>query len=316
MRAYVNELALAEACAAADPEHTPLVALLKGRYGHAVLESALFCARGMPNTPVREGLLLRGVAHRLTKDEQRLFFAWVDKKGPFFEVDGQSAERNFVFGDDKIDVTHLGLGEAARRLFAFQKACVLSPVEDTASRFAIDPLVVQRLQDEVSNHVEVPNFRDAATLAEAVQADEPDPTNWKEVLARARERFDRLLIGDHCDTVLSGQPMVPSQGRRVSELCAVLQTLMEEMDPGGQLSATGQELRRKHFVGETAWFSDESESNQQTPARYTFPDPAGGEPLICFWHGKIRAGVFRMHFEWPPADPAGRLRVVYIGRKL
>ena len=102
----------------------------------------------------------------------------------------------------------------------------------------------------------------------------------------------------------------------MSELFAVLQALMEEMDQGGQLSATGQELRRKHFVGKTAWFSDESASNKQTPDRYTFPDPAGTGRLTCFWHGKIRADVFRMHFEWPPADPTGRLRVVYIGRKL
>ena len=96
----------------------------------------------------------------------------------------------------------------------------------------------------------------------------------------------------------------------------MLQTLMAEMDQGGQLSAKGQELWSKHFVGETAWFSNESESNRQTPERYTFPDPAGTGVLTYFWHGKIRSDALRMYFEWPPADPAGRLRIVYIGPHL
>ena len=207
MRAYVNELALAEACAAATPVQQPLIALLEERHRHAVLARALFCARAMPATPVREGLVLRDLGQRLPRDQRQLFFAWTAKQGPFIEDDRQLAELDlFVFGDDEIEVTDLALGEAARRLISSQNACVLSPVEALPSRFAADPLVVvQGLLDEAHSHVEVPNFRDSATLAEAIQADEPDPTNWAETLAQARQRFDRLLIGDHCDTTLSRQ---------------------------------------------------------------------------------------------------------------
>ena len=272
----------------------------------------------MPNTRVREGLLLRDVGQRLPRDQKHLFFAWTGKRGPFIEDDRHPAELDlFVFGEEEVEVTDLGLGEAARRLISSQAAAVLSPVEDPTSRFSVDPLVVvQGLRDDAHNNVAVPNFLDAATLAAIVQAQGPEPTTWADVLAQARQRFDRLLIGDHCDTILSGRTFVPPQGRRVNELLTVLQTLMEEMDKRGEMSAKGQLLLRKHFVGETAWFSDESASNKQTPERYTFPDPAGAGRLTCFWHGKIRTGVFRMHFEWPPANPAGQLRVAYIGRKL
>lgn len=248
-----------------------------------------------------------------------MFFAWTAKQGPFIEDDRQPAELDlFVFGKEEVDVTDLGLGEAARRLLSLQAACVYSPVEDPASRFAADPLVViQGLRDEAQGHVEVQNFRDSATLAATVQAGGPEPTNWAEALAQARQRFDRLLIGDHCDTTLSRQTFRPHQGRRVSDLFAVLQALMEEMDASGLLSAKGRELRAKHFVGEKAWFSDESERNKQAPKRYTFPDPSGsGASLTCFWHGKVWSDALRMHFEWPPADPTGRLKVVYIGPHL
>ena len=311
MRAYVNELALAEACAAASPEEKPLVALLEARHRHTALTRSLFCARAMPNTRVREGLLLRDLGQRLPRDQKQLFFAWTAKQGPFIENDRQPAELDlFVFGDEEIDVTEMGLGEAARRLLTHQAACVHSPVGNPASRFAADSLqVVHGLRDEAHDLVEVPNFKDGATLAEAVQVAGPNPRTWAEALARARQRFDRLLIGDHCDATLSKETFRPHQSRRASELFLVLQTLMEEMDAGGQLSDEGQELLNKHFVGKTAWFSSESR-------KHPFPDPAGKGRLTCSWHGKIRSDALRMYFEWPPADPAGRLRVVYIGPHL
>lgn len=315
MRAYVNELALAEACAAASPQEAPLIALLEGRHRHAALASGLFCARAMPATSVREGLSLRDIGQRLPRDQRQLFFAWTAKRGPFIDDDRQPAELDlFVFGEEEIEVTDLGLGEAARRILSFQAASTFSPVEDATSRFAEDPLVVVHgLRDEAQEQVQVPNFLDAETLADAIQLDGADPTSWTEALAQARQRFDRLLIGGHCDESLSGLTFRPHQSRRMDELFVVLQGLMEEMGQGGELSAKGQEMRSKHFFGDTAWFSDESQSNKQTPDRFTFPDPAGIGTLTCFWHGKIRSEALRMHFEWPPADPTGRLRIVYIG---
>ena len=229
--------------------------------------------------------------------------------------DRQSVELDlFVFGDDEVEVTDLGLGEAARRLLSFQAAGVLSPIENPASRFAADPLiVVQGLLDDARDHVEVPNFLDVTTLVSAVRADWPNPTNWSDALQQARGRFDRLWIGTHCDASLAKHPFNPHQSRRLSELFSVLQTLMEEMGESGKLSAKGQELHQQHFVGETAWFSDESEGHKQDPGRYTYPDPSGHGRLTCFWHGKIRSDYFRMHFEWPPANPRGQIRVVYVG---
>ena len=317
MRAYLNELALAEACAAASPEEAPLLELLKGRRRHGnALTSILFCASAMPNTRVREGLLLRDIGRRLPRDERNLFWAWTGKQGPFIETDRQPADFDlFVFGEDDLEVTCLGLGEAARRILSLQQASVLSPVGHSASRFAADPLVVvQGLHDEIHDHILVPNFLDVDTLAKAVHDHGPDPTNWTEALSQARRQFDRLLIGDYCDTSLSSETFRPHQSRRMSQLFTVLQTLMEEMGPDGELSAKGQELRSMHFFGEKAWFSGEGERNRQDPERYTFPDPAGAGKIICFWHGKIRSDFLRMHFEWPPADPGGRLRVAYIGR--
>lgn len=316
MRAYVNELALAEACAAAEPEYIPLEALLAARYRHQVLADALFCARGLLGTRVRPNLCLRDLGDKLPHDKRRLFFQWTATKGPFIDDDRQAIDQDlFLFGDD--EVTDLGLGEAARRILSSFSAAALSPVHCSTSRFAPDPLVVVHgLPDEPLAEVPVPNYLEPDALAEAIQADRPEPKNWPELLSEARQRFDRLCIGDHCDQILSRQPYRPPQARRILELLDVLQRLMEEMDKDGELSDEGLRLHSKHFVGKNAWFTDETKTRRQSSETFTFPDPTGSGRLTCFWHGKIRSDAFRLHFEWPVRSSMERLRVAYIGPHL
>ena len=316
LRAFVNELALAEACAAAHPSHAPLGALIEARRRHPVLVEGLYCASGMPNTEIRPGVRVSAVGWRLPRDKRGLLFQWVSKKGPFIEDDPQAADDDlFLFEGE--DVTNLGLGEAARRTLAKRPAAALSPVQDPASRFAVDPLcVVHGLEEEPIGRVPVTNFHETNALADALRAARPEPETWPELLAEARARFDRLHIGSHCDRVLARPPYHPPGGRRVLELLDVLQRLMTEMDSGGRLSEAGEELRNTYFVGERSWFSDESETRKHSPETFTFPDPDGDGTLVCFWHGKVSTRAFRIHFEWPVSPPVRRLRVVYIGPHL
>ena len=317
MRAFVNELALAEACAAAHPPHTPLEALIEARRRHRVLVERLYCARGMPNMEIRPGVRLANVGWQLPHDKRGLLFQWVNKKGPFIEDDRQATDDDLFLFDGE-DVTYLGLGEAARRILATLPAATLSPVQDPASRFAADPLcVVHGLAEEPSGHVPVANFHETNALADALRAARPEPDTWPELLAEARARFDRLRIGSYCDRILARHPYHPSGGRRILVLLDVLQRLMTEMDDDGGLSRSGVELRNTYFVGERAWFSDESETRKRSPETFTFPDPDGDGTLVCFWHGKVSTPVFRIHFEWPVSPPVRRrLRIVYIGPHL
>ena len=316
MRAFVNELALAEACAAAHPPQAPLEALIEARRRSTVLVERLYCARGMPGTKIRPGVRLADVGRRLPRDKRGLLFQWTDRKGPFIEDDPQATDDDlFLFGDE--DVTNLGLGEAARRILATLPAATLSPVQDPASRFAADPLcVIHGLAEEPIGHVPVANFCETETLADALLAAGPEPATWPELLAEARARFDLLLIGSHCDDILARHPYHPPGGRRILDLLDVLQRLMTEMDSKGKLSQAGLELRNRLFVGERAWFSDESEPRKKSPETFTFPDPDGDGTLVCFWHGKVSTRAFRIHFEWPVSPPVRRLRIVYIGPHL
>ena len=247
----------------------------------------------MPNTEIRPGVRLAEVGRQLPRDKRGLLFQWVTKKGPFIEDDRQEADDDLFLFDGE-DVTNLGLGEAARRILATLPAATLSPVRNPASRFAADPLcVVHGLEEEPSGNVPVENFHETNALADALRAARPEPATWPELLAEARgRRFNRLHIGTHCDGILARHPYHPSGGRRILALLDVLQGLMTEMDSGGGLSRAGVELQNTYFVGERAWFSDESETRKHSPETFTFPDPDGdGNAGLLLARQDIHAGL-------------------------
>ena len=314
MRAYVNELALAESCGAVHPDVAPLEALLEARYRQRALAGVLYCSRGMSGAVVRSGVYLRDVAARLPRDKRNLFFRWTDSSGPFFDENRQTVDQDlFLFGDD--EVTDLGLGEAARQVICSFAAATLSLVPSQTSRFAADPLIVNHgLAEEPLAQIPVPNYVEATKLVEAVEKERREPTTWAELLAEAREHFVNLCIGEHCDRVLARETYRPHQGRRILQLLDVLHKMKAEMGEDGGLSPVGNGLHSDFFIGQSAWFTDESSSRKERiPEKFIFPNPSGAGRLTCFWHGKIHSDGFRMHFDWPVSEARERLRVVYIG---
>lgn len=312
---FVNELALSEACAAASPPHRALERLLLIRKQSDLIRRVLYCAGSMSRTEVRPGLTIAAVAGSMSRDRRSLLLNWVNQKGPFIEADRLAVDDDlFYFGD--IEVTELGLGEAARRILATRRAGVLSVIVNAAaSRFSESPLrVVQGFLAEPIRQLDVPNYWEASDLEEVLKGKAPTPTNWSDLLDQCRSRYDRLWIGEHCDATLKPRPYTHSVGDGITRLLDILQTVMVEMEEDGSLTPNGRRLLQQHFVGERALFSDESPSRKEAnPGRFVFPDPAGHGRLKCFWHGKVSTQFYRLHFEWPVRSPCQRLKVVYIG---
>jgi len=270
----------------------------------------------MSSIEIRSGVTLSSVVRTMPRDARNQLFAWIGKMGPFLEDDRQSVENDlFFFGD--CDVTDGSLGEAARRIVAVLRAAVFSVVHDRTSRFVADPLrVTHGFHDEPIADVDVPNYCDEQELAGALADMAPEPGTWRELLSICRQLYDRLLVGGHCDEVLSRCPYSPAIGRSIRALLSVLQRLMLEMNEDGSLTGAGNRLREQYFVGERALFSDESSSRKtqkKTRDAFAFPDPEGSGTLTCYWHGKISSQAFRIYFEWPVSPPRNKLGVAYIG---
>jgi len=313
MRVFLNELALADAWTSTSSVHPKLTDILRTRQRHSVFRDALYCGQAMGGVLTPSGVPLARAAQALPRDTRVQLFEWIAKYGPFIESDRQPIDEDLFFFEGS-DVTELGLGEAARRIRAELRAATLSPVGNGHSSFSGSPLcVVHGLPEEPIAQVPVVNYTEPEPLVEVLQALEPDPTNWQDLLAACRRRFDLLHIGPHCDETLGHFPYMPAAGRRIIELLKVLQRIKAEMDGTGQLSTTGLGLRNEFFTGQRAWFSDESESRKGKPQKFTFPDPDGGNDIVCFWHGKVSTAAIRVHFDWPIKPRTRRIRIVYIG---
>ena len=316
---FVNELALRESCAIASPPYGPLEYLLVVRRKYRVIRNALYCSKDMPSFEIRPGVALSRVVQSMPRDIRVQLFTWVSKMGPFIEEDRLDVEDD-LFMFDEWEVTEVGLGEAARRILSSLQAAVFSVVTNRESRFKVNSLTVTHgFADEPITHVRVPNHFDGHQLAVVLTKLAPEPTTWTELLSECRERYDRLLIGEHCDEALAAYPSNTSIARRIRELLAVLQEIMMEMNEDGSLTQSGNRMREQYFVGERALFSDESERRKTARGSddaFAFPDPSGTGKLLCHWHGKISTRYFRIHFEWPVPAPRERLKVAYIGRKI
>ena len=313
MRVFLNELALAESWTSVSSACRILADILNARHQQSMLRDALYCTRGMASVSVSSGRLLSHAAQELPRDMRVQLFNWIGKYGPFLEDDRQVISDD-LFYFEKDDVTELGIGEAARRIRAKGNATTLSPIDNPSSRFGGDELdVVQGLLEDPIIRIRVPNYTDITRLVEVLVDLAPTPRNWVELLEVCRSRFNLLHIGPNCDKTIVRLPYAPGAGRRIISLFGILQQIMAEMDSAGQLSRTGLELRNKYFTGKEARFSDESETRKNQPGKFTFPDPDGGDNLVCFWHGKVPTAAIRMYFDWPVEPNKKRIRIVYIG---
>lgn len=260
------------------------------------------------------------------RDARVRILQWLSQKGPFIEDDRES-ELDDLFWYKLFDVTDQGLGESARRIAHGRAARSHSVQGGSQEDFCTKSLrVVHGLLEQPLGEYEVPNTWDTETLVEEAErfaadlekSSQAEPETWSDLIAHCKNAFSRLVISDACLDSLSSSPFYPTVARRVISLLTILHKLMVEMDDNGQLTSLGEELRQAHFIGANARFSDESDANKsQFRNEMTFVDPIDpAKTIVCFWHGKINEPKFRIHFEWPVADVAAGLKVVYIGPKI
>jgi hypothetical protein len=318
MRIFLNELSIDGRFPSRESVRAALMELVGARNRSRQLAKILYCSFSLPSRRGWASETLQETFATFRRDEKAQILGWLSQRGPFLEQDRQ-AEENDLFSFEGEDVTELGLGEAARRLVHGCAAAVYSFVGGSARDFRRTPLpVTHGLVEDPYQTLDVPNYWTIQELLDVSESALLEPETWTELLDRADNQFDRLIIGNHCYATLGGSPFNPSLGRRITALLKILQAIMKEMDEHGTLSAAGEELRQTHFVGERALFSDESASNKANfKDDMTFDDPMdAGNSITCFWHGKINTPKFRIHFEWPVGSPKDGMKVVYIGPKI
>ena len=164
--------------------------------------------------------------------------------------------------------------------------------------------------------ISLENFLDPSTLASSLQDAEPPVGSWNTLETAARRRFERLTFAESCFEPLASFSFAQASAKTLIARLDILSQLANARDKDGAQSVEGQQIYEKHFMGETAWFSDSSEDEKHRfKEKLTFPHPGRpGHQLFCPYHGKEKHSQLRLHFSWP-IQPAQPVYVVYIGPK-
>ena len=315
---HVNDLSLRGQFADPHAFRAVLEPILQLRVRRVDLRSRIFCSRSLYLRQVTYSSNLQEAIFALRDPVfKRLALEWFANGGPFWD-DSRAHNPDDYFELEGEDVTNQGLGEAARRqlLDAPVPANSFSFLNPPANSFQRTPLLVTHgLPEEPLAVVEIKNFW---VVHDIEAASVPRLSSWPGLLSSARTSMEFLILSEEINGHLRPCPFHAGVAQRIMQLLQILQDIARESHDDCSLNAAGLAICQKHFVGEKASFTDESRANKRDFENdMTFPDPTGGSTsLFCSWHGKIKIGQYRIHFEWPRPRGQRQIKVVYIGPKI
>lgn len=318
MRAFLNELALADACRRSELKHKPLSELLLLRATYPEIRESMYCSKELLAFKVDQETHINCLMTQLPRDKRESFLRWVTTKGPFFDDDRLADAEADLYIHNGLEVTRIGLGEAAARLTIKDSACVFSPTIEHTIELQTKFLEVQKeCNIGPQSVIQVLNHWIAESFAEYIKHSEPEPESWNELIDQCKNRFHSLIIGDNCHDSLKKTPFCRIISKAILKRLDILDKIAGSRSDTGEFLSDASELHKLHFQGENPLFSDESEVNKSRfKSEMTFPEPSGTAKVTYFWHGKIRRRQQRIHFEWPIPQDASKLKIGYIGPKI
>ncbi len=285
------------------------------RYGRE-----LHCHGSFSGMPVTSGgmLLKQAVPKAFSKDEQRAVMQWLDRSGPFWDIDRKHGQNDYFECRGEV-VTDTAVGEAAYRNLHGSRCDLVSAIPSDWDFSPIEVVWRQGGEGLGDRTASLDNWWDSDALEENLKASASPLRSWEDLQNVSTNRFENLTFVPDCFKPLEGHPFVDSAANRCIELLDILDRLACAFDSDGKRTPEGKEIYQNFFTGKRALFSD-STSNEKNDFRdeMTFHHPNNPEKLLfCPWHGKVNYPHFpiRIHFLWPvPATEP--LYVAYVGPKI
>jgi hypothetical protein len=316
MEWHINDLSLRGQFETPLAFRASLEPILRLRQRRPDLRSRIFCSRSLylrlvtPSSNLQQAIFAIG-----DPVFKQLALQWFANAGPFWDESRAPAADDYFHFEGE-DVTDQGLGEAARRQLVQIPAHSFSFLDPPVNRFRLTSIPVQHgLPEDPLGRIDVPNDwgTDAVEASAVVR-----PSSWLEMINQCRTALGLLIFPDEIINQLRPYPFSHGVAERINELLKILQTLALETLDDSSFTDEGLRLYQMHFVGEKASFTDESDANKRDfKSEMTFRDPTvPHERIFCPWHGKVKIGQYRIHFEWPRPRGQRRFKVVYIGPKI
>ena len=317
MEIFVNDLSFHSQFESPQTFRAALKTILECRDCANTYKRPYYVLRSIRDRSVTSGLSFRGAVQQLGDPNiTRQVMSWIDRNGPFAD-DHLTRDPNEYYTYGEAVVTDNAIGEVAARLFAQQRAMLMS-VYPSAYTFSPVPVEWHRSEAE-REQTEVENYWRTETLRTALQAQQIAPMSWPDLIGQCTIRYPLLTLLPDVSGHLAGEPFSPAIADRVLVLLDVLNQLKGGFDEQGRRTAASEILLDNYFRRERAAFTDASETEKNDPTFrrvMTFAHPDGdGDDLECFWHGKISTRYYRIHFSYP-IERDTPLYIAYIGPKL
>lgn len=284
----------------------------------ALQREAFFCAAQFVNRPTVRDMTLREAVLKLGKrDLQRAVMSF-SQRGPFVEEDALHGPLDDIQCRGR-RISGTALAEAASRLM-LDPLISVALVSFSPSEYEENPLTVQLSSGDAQEILELANFWCAVDLQGHLELLAGELTSWYALRDWAAAACPNVELGAEALKPLDGHAFVPAAARRIQAQLRILDRLRACIDAAGRRTEEWDELFTNYFSGgdKIPCFTDESETNRiRFREQLTFRNPrTGARDLFCPWHGKIRTGCLRLHFEYPIRVDTERLHVAYIGPKI
>lgn len=314
MEFFLNELSLHNQFADRSAFLSSLEVVLQCRKEINHYRYRLYCGKeSLSNRIVYEGIsFTQAIVTSSNTNLKQIVMSWISKEGPFWDDDSREhTSDDYLEYEGEPIFTDSSLGEAAFRIMKGKKCYSIS---FWPSNFEFTPIHAWYKNNE-THQVKIPNFWDFSTLQPYLKTQQAPPQSWPNLLTRFKTDFPHLTFLDSLMYGLEGVPFNSVIADSALKLLSILNELKVCFDEQGNRTERGHEIIQSFFHGDNALFSDESNSNKVAFGKeLTFKNP-NGEPLFCPYHGKIRHGVFRIHFSWPIRHKE-LLYIAYIGPKI
>lgn len=278
----------------------------------------IYCTWHMAEAMPMPGVPMQVVAQRLREAQRRAILQWLNRSGgPFWDDKRQHGKDEWLQEDETDEiVTDTAVGEAAYRVINGIDASLVSVVPSDWDRCPV--WVTWRGKHGEGNveRVALDNWRNTATLLDALERAAPGIESWRSAYEMARKKFERLVFADGCFEALEGCPFAKKAAYHLLELFAILNRLGRCFGEDGAMTQAGRRIMEQYFVGGNAKFSNSSETERREfRQRLSFPHPKTGKSTLFGWHGKMARHTIRFHFSWPVKGNEP-IYVVYVGPKL
>jgi hypothetical protein len=241
-----------------------------------------------------------------TSAQRAKIFAMLDKSSPVLPDDA-TIPSAIVFYYEEQEIPNTGLAECAYQVYMEESVSAYSLSTSCFQKSILSVLI--KYNDTLLKVLSVENYFSLSAFNQKLQSLRGPMRSWEDFFGYFDSRYKWIEYTNEAIVHLEKQAFEQILADAI--ICRM--DILEQMATA-QSEDAFLELEKKHWYGDRAWFSDESDTRKRKlKNKLTFM--VNGVSTLCSYHGKISHRTFRIHFT-PRPRRSEKIYITYIGYKI